>query len=159
MVKRTLMVVACLGICLAASVAVAADGTAVAENTSPSAQTMWILWALAPAGALLAIFSALAFYRNIMGKDEGTDTMREIASHVRAGANAYLRQQYKIVAIVVLVLFAVFLAMAFLQHTQNPWMPFAFLAGAVASGLCGFLGMRTATNASARTAGSRNIDQ
>ena len=152
MVKRTLMVVTCLGICLAAAVAVAADGAAAEESTSPSAQTMWILWALAPVGALLAIFSALAFYRNIMSKDEGTETMREIASHVRAGANAYLRQQYKIVAIVVLVLFAMFLAMAFLQHTQNPWMPFAFLAGAVASGLCGFLGMRTATNASARTA-------
>ncbi|MFO7900573.1 MAG: sodium-translocating pyrophosphatase [Planctomycetota bacterium] len=111
----------------------------------------WILWILAPVGALLALAFAFVFSRQIVKYDEGTEQMANIAGHVRAGANAYLRQQYKIVAYVVIVLFVIFLLMAFVQGTQNPWMPFAFLAGAFFSGLCGFLGMRTATNASART--------
>ncbi len=117
--------------------------------------TVWLLWALAPAGALLALLFAYIFYKQIMKHDEGTDTMRQIASYVRQGANAYLWQQYKLVGIVVIILFAIFLFMAFgpaVVRTQNPWMPFAFVAGAFFSGRCGFLGMRTATHASARTA-------
>jgi len=113
---------------------------------------VWILWALAPFGALVALLFARVFYGQIMRHDEGTERMIEIAGHVRAGASAYLRQQYKVVGLVVFLLFGVFLLMAFGLDTQSPWMPFAFLTGAVFSGLCGFLGMRTATRASARTA-------
>ncbi|MFH1730530.1 MAG: sodium/proton-translocating pyrophosphatase, partial [Planctomycetota bacterium] len=127
-------------------------GAAEAAKASASSEAQtWALWAFAPVGALLALAVALFFYRQIMRADEGTDTMKTIASHVRAGANAYLRQQYKVVGIVVVILFAIFLVMA-LMETQSLWMPPAFLAGAIFSGLCGFLGMRTATNASARTA-------
>jgi K(+)-stimulated pyrophosphate-energized sodium pump len=77
--------------------------------------------------------------------------MREIAQAVRDGAMAYLRQQYKVVGIVFAVLCAIFLFMAFVLKAQNQVIPFAFLTGGFFSGLCGFLGMKTATNASART--------
>jgi len=156
--RRLLLVLLCLGACAVASEAIAAGAPApitgaakAAEAGASSEARTWALWAFAPAGALLTLAVALFFYRQIMREDEGTDTMKTIASHVRAGANAYLRQQYKIVGIVVVILFAIFLVMAFMG-TQSLWMPPAFLAGALFSGLCGFLGMRTATNASARTA-------
>ena len=148
-----MMLLLCVG--LAASSALAADGaptTPPASVTSESSDTStWLLWALAPGGAILSLILALRFYKEIMKEDEGTETMKTIASHVRAGANAYLKQQYKVVGIVVLILFVIFMAMAF-AGAQSLWMPPAFLAGAIFSGLCGFLGMRTATNASARTA-------
>jgi len=142
---------------LAAPVVFGADAAAPATPPATAAACegpalfTWVSWGLAPFGAILALLFAFVFYKEIMKKDEGTDTMKTIASHVRAGANAYLRQQYKVVGIVVFILFAVFLAMAF-ADMQSMWMPPAFLAGAIFSGLCGFLGMRTATNASARTA-------
>ena len=78
--------------------------------------------------------------------------MREIAEHVRKGAMAYLKQQYKVVAIVFAVLAIVFAFMAYGLKVQNPWVPFAFLTGGLFSGLAGFFGMKTATYASARTA-------
>ena len=155
---RLLLVLFCLSACVVASDALAAAAPAPvmgaaepAAIDAPSEARTWALWAVAPVGALLALVVAFFFYKQIMKEDEGTDTMKTIASHVRAGANAYLRQQYKVVGIVVIILFAIFLAMAFME-TQSLWMPPAFLAGALFSGLCGFLGMRTATNASARTA-------
>jgi K(+)-stimulated pyrophosphate-energized sodium pump len=86
-----------------------------------------------------------------MRQSEGTAVMREIAQAVRDGAMAYLRQQYKVVGIVFAVLCAIFLFMAFVLKAQNQVIPFAFLTGGFFSGLCGFLGMKTATNASART--------
>ncbi|MFW6159143.1 MAG: sodium-translocating pyrophosphatase [Planctomycetota bacterium] len=146
----------CLLICVgflyvAAPAALAGEADAAASATSATPSLTWILWVLAPVGALLALVFAFVFSRQIVKYDEGTEQMASIAGHVRAGANAYLRQQYKIVTCVVIVLFVIFLLMAFVQGMQNPWMPFAFLAGAFFSGLCGFLGMRTATNASART--------
>lgn len=78
--------------------------------------------------------------------------MKEIAAHVRKGAMAYLKQQYKVVAIVFVVLAIVFAFMAYVLKVQNPWVPFAFLTGGLFSGLAGFFGMKTATYASARTA-------
>ena len=153
--KHLLALALCLCFCSIAPQAAArttADAAAQVAEASPRLEMAWVLWGLAPLGALISLLSAHTFYKNIMKHDEGTDTMREIAGHVRAGADAYLKQQYKIVAIVVLVLLAIFLAMAHLQGTQSAWMPWAFLSGALFSGLCGFLGMRTATNASARTA-------
>ncbi|GHT16506.1 putative K(+)-stimulated pyrophosphate-energized sodium pump [Bacteroidia bacterium] len=86
-----------------------------------------------------------------MKESEGTITMQTIARHVREGAMAYLKQQYKVVAIVFVVLAAFFAVLAYGFHVQNPWVPFAFLTGGVFSALAGFIGMRTATFASART--------
>jgi K(+)-stimulated pyrophosphate-energized sodium pump len=157
--KRLLVLAACICLCMLATNALGSDAVpdvpesaVAAESGQASTAMTWVLWALAPVGAILSLFFAFKFSKMIMTEDEGTDLMKTIAGHVRAGANAYLRQQYRIVGIVVLLLFGVFLAMAFVWNTQSPWMPFAFLAGAFFSGLCGFLGMRTATNASARTA-------
>ena len=108
-------------------------------------------WWLAPIGSLIALGFALYFYKSVMRQSEGTAVMREIAQAVRDGAMAYLRQQYKVVGIVFAVLCAIFLFMAFVLKAQNQVIPFAFLTGGFFSGLCGFLGMKTATNASART--------
>ena len=117
-------------------------------ETRPTVPTAW--W-IAPIGALIALGFAYYFYRAVMKQDEGTETMRDIAQSVREGAMAYLKQQYKIVAIVFVVLCLIFIFMAFVLEAQNKVIPFAFLTGGFFSGLCGFLGMKTATNASART--------
>lgn len=87
-----------------------------------------------------------------MAKDEGTETMQRIAAHVRAGARAYLGQQYRVVAVVFVVLALVFAYMAYVLQVQNPWVPFAFLSGGFFSALAGYFGMRTATYASNRAA-------
>ena len=109
------------------------------------------IWWIAPIGALIALGFAYHFYRAVMKQDEGTETMRDIAQSVREGAMAYIRQQYKVVGIVFVVLCLIFIFMAFVLDAQNKVVPFAFLTGGFFSGLCGFLGMKTATNASART--------
>jgi K(+)-stimulated pyrophosphate-energized sodium pump len=95
---------------------------------------------------------ALYFYLQMKKADEGTDRMKEIAMHVRKGAMAYLKQQYKVVTVVFIVLAVIFAIMAYGFQLQNPWVPFAFLTGGLFSGLAGFFGMKTATYASARTA-------
>ena len=88
----------------------------------------------------------------MMKADEGTDTMKRIAAHVRKGASAYLRQQYKIVIIVFVVITIIFSILAYGLGVQNPWVPFAFITGGAFSGLAGFFGMKAATFASARVA-------
>ena len=110
-----------------------------------------VFW-LVPMASVVALGMAFFFFRQMMGEDEGTPRMREIALYVRRGAMAYLRQQYKVVGIVFAVLCVVFAFMAYGLHAQNPWVPFAFLTGGFFSGLAGFFGMKTATYASARTA-------
>ena len=110
------------------------------------------LFYFVPAASVLALFFAWLFYRQMRKEDEGTPTMKEIAQYVREGAMAYLKQQYKVVTIVFIVLAAIFAVMAYGFNLQNPWVPFAFLTGGFFSGLAGFIGMRTATYASARTA-------
>ena len=107
---------------------------------------------LVPIASVAALAMAWIFFRSMMSADEGTPRMREIAGHVRRGAMAYLKQQYKVVGIVFVVLAAIFAVMAYVLHWQNPWVPFAFLTGGFFSGLAGFFGMKTATYASARTA-------
>ena len=107
---------------------------------------------LVPIASVVALGMALLFFRSMMKADEGTPRMKEIASHVRRGAMAYLRQQYKVVGIVFIVLAVIFSIMAYGFQMQNPWVPFAFLTGGLFSGLAGFFGMKTATYASARTA-------
>ena len=118
-----------------------------------------LFW-LVPAASLTALFFAWFFFRRMRREDEGTPTMREIARYVREGAMAYLKQQYKVVGIVFAVLAVFFAFLAYVLHIQNPWVPFAFLTGGFFSGLAGFIGMRTATFASARTANAarRSLD-
>lgn len=111
-----------------------------------------LLFWIVPAASILALLLAWYFYRGMMKESEGTDVMRKIASHVRRGAMSYLRQQYKIVGIVFLVLVVFFSILAYGFNLQNSWVPVAFLTGGFFSGLSGFLGMKTATYASARTA-------
>ena len=110
-----------------------------------------VFW-LVPSSAVIALLLAWYFYAQMMRESEGTDTMKKIASHVRKGAMSYLKQQYKIVGIVFLCLVILFAVMAYCFQLQNPWVPVAFLTGGFFSGLSGFLGMKTATYASARTA-------
>ena len=101
--------------------------------------------------SILALTFAFIFYKQMMKEDEGTDLMKKIAAYVRKGAMAYLKQQYKVVIIVFIVLAAIFGIMAYFK-LQNGIVWFAFLTGGFFSGLAGFFGMKTATYASARTA-------
>ena len=110
-----------------------------------------VFW-LIPAASITALAMAWYFFRTMMKEEEGTARMIEIAAHVRKGAMAYLKQQYKVVGIVFAVLAVLFAFMAYVLKVQNPWVPFAFLTGGLFSGLAGFFGMKTATYASARTA-------
>ena len=111
-----------------------------------------ILFYLVPAASLTALLFAWIFFRKMMKEDEGTPTMKQIARFVREGAMAYLKQQYKVVVIVFLILAAFFAVLAYGFNVQNSWVPFAFLTGGFFSGLAGFVGMKTATYASGRTA-------
>lgn len=113
---------------------------------------METLFVMVPLAAVLALVFAYVFYSQMRKESEGTPTMQEIAEHVRKGAMAYLKQQYKVVAIVFVILALFFAVLAYGFHVQNPWVPFAFLTGGFFSGLAGFIGMKTATAASARTA-------
>ena len=110
-----------------------------------------VFW-LVPVASVIALAMAWFFFSQMMKESEGTPRMAEIASHVRKGAMAYLKQQYKVVLYVFIILAIVFAFMAYVLHVQNPWVPFAFLTGGFFSGLAGFFGMKTATYASARTA-------
>ena len=110
-----------------------------------------IFWII-PLASVLALAFAWYFFRQMMKESEGTELMKKIASFVREGAMSYLKQQYKVVASVFVVLVILFSIMAYGFHVQNEWVPIAFLTGGFFSGLAGFLGMKTATYASARTA-------
>ena len=126
---------------------------AVAAESPQSTEIVTIppSWAIAPVAALLALGFAYFFYKKVMAAPEGTEKMIEIARYVREGAYAYLFSQYRVVAVVFVILFIVFAGLAYFG-VQNPFVPVAFLTAGFFSALCGFLGMKTATNASARTA-------
>ena len=111
-----------------------------------------VLFWFVPAASVLALAFAAYFYKQMKAESEGTERMAYIAKAVRQGAMAYLKQQYKVVAVVFVCLAAVFAVMAYVFKIQNEWVPFAFLTGGLFSGLSGFFGMKTATYASARTA-------
>ena len=111
-------------------------------------QVFWLI----PIASVCALGMAWYFFKSMMRSEEGTPRMIEIAKYVRRGAMAYLKQQYKVVLIVFVVLAIVFAIMAYGFNAQNEWVPFAFLTGGFFSGLAGFFGMKTATYASARTA-------
>ena len=116
------------------------------ETTIP-----FVFWII-PLASVCALAMAWYFFRSMMKEEEGTTRMAEIALYVRHGAMAYLKQQYRVVLVVFLVLAILFAVMAYGFNAQNPWVPFAFLTGGFFSGLAGFFGMKTATYASARTA-------
>lgn len=111
-------------------------------------QVFWLI----PIASVCALGMAWYFFKSMMKAEEGTPRMVEIAEYVRRGAMAYLKQQYKVVLIVFVVLAIIFAIMAYGFNAQNEWVPFAFLTGGFFSGLAGFFGMKTATYASARTA-------
>ena len=111
-----------------------------------------LIWLSVPIGAALALVFAWIFHHQMTAEDQGNAKMRKIAAAVRTGAMAYLFQQYKIVGIVFAALVVVLSVMAFVFGVQHWLVPFAFLSGGFFSGLCGFLGMNTATRASSRTA-------
>ena len=111
-----------------------------------------ILFYLVPLSSVIALGFAWYFFKQMMKESEGSVRMAEIAAYVRRGAMAYLKQQYKIVLIVFTVLALFFAFLAYGLGIQNGWVPFAFLTGGFFSGLAGFIGMKTATYASARTA-------
>ncbi|NLT51191.1 MAG: sodium-translocating pyrophosphatase [Ignavibacteria bacterium] len=105
-----------------------------------------------PFGSILALTFAWFFFKQVMKESEGTELMAKIAKHVRVGAMAYLKQQYKVVGFFFIVLTLLFAFLAYVLKVQNEWVPFAFITGGFFSGLAGFFGMKTATYASARTA-------
>ena len=136
----------------------ALSATAMAEEVPTATEAASLASKFAPSAPILAVVCSAAalvmaiyFYKKMMSAPEGTETMIEIATHVREGAYAYLFRQYKVVTLVFIVLLAIFAWLAYIG-VQNPFVPIAFLTGGFFSGLCGFLGMKTATNASARTA-------
>ena len=133
------------------ALALAAEPDEAAQATQ-GLGALWGWWGLAAAGSAVALLFALKFFRQMMREPEGTDRMKEIASYVREGARAYLRRQYRVVAIIFVAISIVFSFLAFGLKVQSVWVPFAFLTGGIFSGLCGFLGMKSATYASARTA-------
>ena len=119
-----------------------------------------VFWII-PVAACVALFFAWIFYRDMMAHDPGNAKMCAIAEHVRHGSLAYLFQQYRVVAVVFLVVAALLAVLCFGFDLQNHWLPFAFLSGGICSGLAGFFGMQTATRASSRTAhaASQSLDK
>ena len=131
----------------------------LAAEASPAAgETLWLLgpfgfwWLLGVAGASLALWQAWQFYGWMERQDPGTQRMIDIAGYVRTGADAYLKQQYKVVSLFFVAIFVLLAIMAFALKVQSPWVPFAFISGGLFSGLAGWFGMKTATLASNRTA-------
>jgi K(+)-stimulated pyrophosphate-energized sodium pump len=125
--------------------------SAVTDAAANAAAGTPLVWWLAPMGAVVALIVAYLFYKNMLKANPGNARMVEIAGYVREGAMAYLRQQYSRVGLVFGLLVVVFAVLA-LMGVQNPFVPIAFLTGGFFSGLCGYLGMNTATAASSRTA-------
>ena len=122
-----------------------------AEVAEVAADAIPWLWWIAPISSLAGLAVAYYFYRAMMASPKGNEKMEAIASYVREGAYAYLFRQYKVVALVFLVLFAIFAWLAYIG-IQNPFVPVAFITAGFFSALSGFLGMKTATQASSRTA-------
>ena len=146
--KKWLLSGGVLGLCNLASAAEPPWGL---KNSVVMLWGQPLLWWAAPAASILALLVAAVFYRKMTAADAGNERMREIAGYVREGAMAYLKRQYRVVGVVFLVLFVIFAVLA-VFGIQNPFVPVAFLTGGFFSGLCGYIGMRTATAASSRTA-------
>jgi K(+)-stimulated pyrophosphate-energized sodium pump len=146
--KKLILIVSALGVPLFSF----AENNANLSNVEAITPGWWI----APIASVIALIFALIFYKWMMRSSEGNERMQEIAGHVKEGAMAYLSRQYKTVSLVFIILLIIFVILAYFG-VQNPFVPIAFLTGGFFSGLCGFLGMKTATNASARTAQGASI--
>ena len=109
-------------------------------------------WIVGLSGAVLALYQAWQFFKWMEAQPAGSQEMVKIAGFVRTGADAYLSQQYKVVAAFFVVIFILLAVMAFGLNVQSAWVPFAFISGGLFSGLAGWFGMKTATLASNRTA-------
>jgi len=127
----------------------ASEEAARAAGNSPMVIGCWFASLV---GSLIALFFARRFFMWMVMQDEGDDEMVRIAEHVRQGADAYLRQQYRLVAIFFMITSVLLAAVAFIFNAQSEWVPFAFVTGGFFSGLAGWFGMKTATLASSRTA-------
>ncbi len=135
----------------------AVNGTAMAaESGGVAIAGIPLIWWLAPVSAVAALLFARVFFKQMLGAPKGNETMEAIASYVREGAYAYLFRQYRVVTLIFILLSCLFGVLAYFG-IQNPFVPVAFLTGGFFSGLCGFLGMKTATNASSRTAQGATI--
>ena len=130
--------------------------SAAAQGVESASLTIPLVWWIAPISSLVALVFAYIFYKKMMTAPEGNEKMIEIAQHVREGAYAYLFRQYRVVAVVFLVFFIIFTILAYMG-VQNPFMPVAFLLAGALSAFSGFLGMKTATNASSRTAQGASV--
>ncbi len=141
---------------LCAAVLVCSPGVALAQQDGmgyhPDDAMFKVIWGIAFVCSLIALFQAYLFYKSMKASDEGNERMVEIAGYVREGANAYLTQQYKVVAIFFVVIFILLAIAAYGLGVQSRWVPFAFITGGFFSGLAGWFGMKTATWASSRTA-------
>ncbi|MFP6586015.1 MAG: sodium-translocating pyrophosphatase [Pirellulaceae bacterium] len=129
-----------------------ADATETTNNATEFLSKDKLYWGICLAASLAALAQAWVFFRWMMSRDEGNETMIELAGHVRDGASAYLAQQYKVVIVFFGVIFAFLCIAAFALKVQSEFVPFAFVTGGMFSGLAGFFGMKTATWASSRTA-------
>ena len=145
-VATVLAVVACIAGCSGAPVDPAAPPTGIGNMF----YVFW--WLVGMGGSALALFQAWQFFKWMEAQPAGTEKMIEIAGYVRTGADAYLKQQYKVVGWAFLAICALLLWMALGLGVQSLWVPFAFLSGGFFSGLAGWFGMKTATLASNRTA-------
>ena len=103
-------------------------------------------------GALIALIFALTQAKKVLKFSEGTELMQKLAASIRKGANAYLKRQYTSVAKIFIIVFVILLILAGVGMLDNWFIPFAFLTGGIWSGLAGFVGMKIATSANARTA-------
>lgn len=129
-----------------------ADAAETTNNATEFLSKDKLYWGICLAASLAALAQAWVFFRWMMSRDEGNETMIELAGHVRDGASAYLAQQYKVVIVFFGVIFAFLCLAAFALKVQSEFVPFAFVTGGMFSGLAGFFGMKTATWASSRTA-------
>jgi K(+)-stimulated pyrophosphate-energized sodium pump len=150
----SVLLVGVIGAALWTVASQAQEGEATEATTQAVAAAAGVpmAWAIAPVSAVLGLIFAVVFYFSMLSADEGDDRMKEIAGHVRVGAMAYLKRQYKVVAIVFAIMAGFFALLAFGLHTLPKIVPLAFLTGGFFSALAGWLGMATATRASNRTA-------
>ncbi|MCD6303742.1 MAG: sodium/proton-translocating pyrophosphatase, partial [Planctomycetes bacterium] len=135
-----------------AAAGVLALALVVVAAISPSNISIPAVWWVAPLGSMMALAFAWRFYREVEAANPGDEKMQEIAGYVSVGAMAYLKRQYKVVAIFFVVVSAILFVMGWVFHVQHKIVFLAFLTGGFFSGLCGWLGMKTATMASSRTA-------
>lgn len=152
------VLVGCASLALLLAAAQPALGAEDQAAVSAGISTAYVpFWILAMAAAIAALGFAWYFFRTMLEADEGNERMREIAQAVREGADAYLWQQYRVVALFFVGIVIVLSFFAFVLHAQSRWVPFAFLTGGFFSALAGWCGMKTATLASSRTAAGAQL--